>query len=137
MKFIGSLRTQSLSDISYFINDAVIVSSWFEGFIYCKSLGMEIFSPQNRTVTEKVIKLLNEEKISSSFFIGGTTIGTSVFFYSVNSGKEIEVDSDKNDGRSGNQCLGLQKIKDKYEYAAMNCFGGSWNFICEAESRGD
>lgn len=70
MKFIGSIQAASdnfVSDISYFVNDVVSVTSWFEAFLYCKSLGMNLFNPRNKTITDKVNKLLNEEKCIQTF----------------------------------------------------------------------
>lgn len=131
LKLLGMQSFEhSAQKLAYYMNDLVSVSSWFEAFLYCKSLGMDLFSPKSEANTQQVIELLRKHENSFSFYIGGSSIGTEAFWYSTKTGAEITVDMAKI--ASGGQCLGFMKIEGQYELRSMSCDSGTENFICES-----
>jgi hypothetical protein len=133
MKYIG---TNTDPNTKYYVNDAIFVTSWFEAFSYCKNLGMDLYSPRDKNNKKQIIEFLENKNLSSNFFIGGSTIGTEVFWYSTRTGEKIDADCSGHTFQDfagwTTQCLGLAKTGDKYEYEALNCGSGSQNFICES-----
>lgn len=128
MKQIGT-QSFDTSSVNYYVNDIVKVKSWFEAFSYCKALGMDLFSPKSKDDTNQIVQFLENQKLESSFFIGGSRIGTEAFWYSTKTGHEIEVDPESKVWST--RCLGLFKTGEKYEYYSLACDEGN-NFICES-----
>lgn len=112
----------------FFISDAFQSTSWFESLSFCKSMGMDLFSPENFTVNQQVIEILQNEGHNSTIAIGATRIGTESFWYSSKTGVEVDVKV-VNDGKL---CLHLVNSSGDYEFKSVSCIDPTEEFLCES-----
>lgn len=124
--------------MSYYINDAIQAATWFDEFSYCKSLGMDLFSPENDDINQQVIQLLENEGIAAGVSVGGSRIGTKCFWYSTKTGLEIDYKFRPREFTRDNiwndYCLQLVKISNTYQFQDFDCYSSSKHFVCEVES---
>lgn len=123
--------------MSYYINNAVIVSSWFEAFAYCKTLGMDLYNPQFDDINQLIIQSLKDLKLDAPVAVGASRIGTKAFWYSMKTGVEVKADLPASD--DGLNCLGLTE-RDNLTAIYCDDHDGSRvhyeakHFICEVSA---
>lgn len=123
--------------MTYYVNDAIQASTWFDAFSYCKSLGMDLYSPQSHKMNQEIIEMLDNAGYTSTVSIGGSRIGTKCFWYSTKTGLEIDFKFKPREFTRqdiwAEYCLQLVKVLDKYQYQDVDCYQGSKHFICESK----
>jgi hypothetical protein len=123
--------------MTYYINDGIQASTWFDEFSYCKSLGMDLYSPQSDEINLQMIEILENAGYDAGFSLGGSRVGTKSFWYSTKTGLEIDFKFRPRESTRENiwenYCLGLVKIFKKYQYQDVDCYTliGNKHFVCE------
>lgn len=112
--------------MSYYISESIVAATWFEAFSYCKAIGMDLYSPGSNKVNDQIFKFLSKVGVNSTVAVGGSRIGTEVFWFSTKTGKEVDFNAEPT--QSNANCLQLV-IK---EFKAINCDSGSSRFMCES-----
>lgn len=118
-------------NMSYYISELEPSISWFEAFTFCKSVGMDLYSPDNGDVNLQLIDWLDATDYQSTFWVGGSRIGTSCFWYSSTTGYEIDSSLFRVSGNFDyrEKCLQFTK-SNSYAISTCNCDYSS-NFICQ------
>jgi hypothetical protein len=123
-------------NLTLYINE-IKGSNWFDVFSYCKSLGLDLFSPDNSETNQQLFNLLEDYGLNSaaSIAIGGSRFGTKCFWYSTKTGNEIDFKfSPKDFTRDNiwnNYCLQLVKHNKVFKFQDVDCYENSDFFICE------
>lgn len=123
--------------MTYYINDAIQASSWFDAFSYCKSLGMDLYSPQTDETNQQIFEMLEDrtEGHEAGVSIGGSRIGTTCFWYSTKTGLEIDFKFRQKEFTRENvwneYCLQFVKTSNKYQFEDVDCYLSSKHFLCE------
>lgn len=111
-------------------------ATWIDGFSYCKTLGMNFFSPVNELEEAYVINSLNAmygtSNIIQSIFVGGTRVGSEIFWYWINSGLQIDYELPwLDDQLDVYYCLKLEKLGRIFRYKDTDCDTRVGKFLCE------
>lgn len=121
-------------NLTIYINE-IKGTTWFDEFSFCKSIGMDLYSPDDTETNQQVMEILENAGIYNAFTVGATRFGSKCFWYSTRTGVEIDFKySPKDFSRDSwtNYCLEMRPNKlNGFHFQDVDCYSPSEAFICE------
>lgn len=133
-RFLQPLKPSALDENrlmrrKLYLSRIEIQLTWIDAVLMCRSLGMQIFSPEAAHELNNVMDRLSNYETVTSIHIGLTNLGSSDGWYSINTGNIVVypiegIVSSKN-------FLELEKDGTKYRFTGVESFQDRATFICQ------
>lgn len=126
---LSSLEENKLMRRKLYLSRIEIKVTWIDAVLMCRSLGMEIFSPETAYDLNDIMERLSNYESVTSVHVGLTNLGSPGGWYSINTGNIVAhpiegIPSFKN-------FLELEKDGIKYRFSGVESLLNRATFICQ------